>query len=196
MSKIIFIDTETTGLEIAKHAIVQIGAIIEIDGEIKEKINLDIAPFPGAVYTEAALKVTGKSVDELTAYPASTLQYREFKSFLAKYVDKFDKTDKFHFVGYNAVFDDSFLRKFFKRNGDSYYGSYFWWPPIDVAQMAQLTFMDTRATFKSFKLQDVAAKMGLDVKAGQLHDALFDIELTRDVFHNLWIINKKGESNE
>ena len=192
MSKIMFIDTETTGLEIERHALVQIGAIIEIDGEVKEKINLDIAPFPNAEISESALRVIGKSPSELTAYPSSVSQYKEFKSILAKYVDKYNKADKFHFVGYNAVFDDAFLRKFFKRNGDSYYGSFFWWPPIDVAQMAQLTFMETRASFKSFKLQDVATKMGLDVNAEQLHDALFDVELTRDIFHNLWVINKTG----
>lgn len=193
MSKIIFLDTETTGVEVEKHALVQIGAIIEVDGEVKEKINLNIAPFPGAEISETALRVIGKTEEELQEYPDGIEQFREFKKVLAKHVDKYDKADKFHFVGYNAVFDDSFLRKFFRRNGDKYYGSYFWWPPIGVAQMAQLTFMDTRATFKSFKLVDVATRMGLDIKAGQLHDALFDVELTRAIFHNLWISNKMGE---
>ena len=38
MSKIIFLDTETTGVEVEKHAIVQIGAIIEINESLSVKM--------------------------------------------------------------------------------------------------------------------------------------------------------------
>ena len=52
--------------------------------------------------------------EQILAYPPMQQVYQEFVSMLGKYVDKFNKKDKFFLVGYNnAAFDNQFLRGFF-----------------------------------------------------------------------------------
>ena len=183
MSKIIFLDVETTGRDPKTCAIVQIGAIIEIDGEVKEEINFDIAPAEDAVIEESALGVIGKTLQEIQEYPSMSRQYSYFLTKLDKYVDKYNKHDKFSLVGYNATFDDAFLRTFFKWNGNKYYGSYFWWPAIDVAVMAHAYLIEERSKLPNFKLGTVGEYIGVDVESGDLHDAFYDIKLTKAMYN-------------
>ena len=50
--------------------------------------------------------------------------YKSIVNIFSKYIDKFDKKDKFHFIGYNSqAFDFPFLRYWFKKCGDIYFGS-------------------------------------------------------------------------
>ena len=70
MAKLIFIDTETTGLNPEKHSIVQCAGIIVIDGEEKFRFNLPICPRQGTRADPEALKIIGKTPDELRAYPS------------------------------------------------------------------------------------------------------------------------------
>lgn len=102
---------------------------------------------------------------------------------LDKYVDKYNKKDKFFLVGYNnAAFDNQFLRGFFLQNGDNYFGSYFWSNSIDVMVLASAYIADRRADMENFKLSTVAKFLGVSVSDDSLHNALYDIELTRAVY--------------
>lgn len=61
------------------------------------------------------------------AYPPMGEIYKQFVDLLSKYVDRYNKKDKFFLAGYNiASFDNSFLRAWFIQNGDKYFGSWFW----------------------------------------------------------------------
>ena len=44
MTKLLYIDTETTGLYPNKHGLTQVAAIVVIDGEEVDSCNLDINP--------------------------------------------------------------------------------------------------------------------------------------------------------
>lgn len=102
---------------------------------------------------------------------------------LAKYVDKFNKKDKFFLVGYNnAAFDNQFLRGFFLQNGDVYFGSWFWANSIDVMVLASAYLAERRPEMENFKLSTVAKFLGVSVSDDSLHNALYDIELTRAVY--------------
>lgn len=102
---------------------------------------------------------------------------------LSKYVDKYNKKDKFHLVGYNnRGFDDNFFRGFFLQNGDQYFGSWFWSDSIDVLVLASTFLAARRHDLPNFKLATVAEALGIDINAGKLHDASFDIDITKQVF--------------
>lgn len=45
MSKIIYLDTETTGLDKEKNDVIQVAGIIEIDGKEVERFNIFCQPF-------------------------------------------------------------------------------------------------------------------------------------------------------
>lgn len=112
--------------------------------------------------------------------------YNQLVTMLSKYVDKYDKNDKFFLCGYNnAAFDNQFLRGFFLQNGDNYFGSWFWANTLDVMVLATLALADRRAQMENFKLSTVASAMGVEVNAGEPHNAMYDIYLTKAIFDKI-----------
>lgn len=102
---------------------------------------------------------------------------------LAKYVDKFNKNDKFFLVGYNnASFDNQFFRAWFIQNGDKYFGSWFWSNSFDVMVLASPFLATQRSSMTNFKQGTVAKTLGIHVDDESLHDALYDIEICKAIY--------------
>ena len=114
--KLLFFDLETTGTNPGKHGIHQISGQIVIDGIVKESFDFHVQPNPKAIIEDEALAVAGVTREQIAQYPPMATVYAQFIAMLGKYVDKFNKKDKFFLVGYNnAAFDNQFLRGFFCR---------------------------------------------------------------------------------
>ena len=126
MSKLCFVDLETTGLDHYRHCPWQIGMVIEIpssetlEGKERREFHLKFQPLPQADITMEALKIGGVTMEEFAKFPTAKEAKAKLDEFLGKVVDKFDKTDKLWFIGYNADFDYRFLRLFFERQGDTW----------------------------------------------------------------------------
>ncbi len=182
--KLLFFDLETTGTYPGKHGIHQMSGMIVIDGEIKEKFDFKVRPNPQAEILDEALEVAGVTREQILAYPPMGEVYHQFvNGILAKYVDRYNKTDKFFLVGYNnASFDNQFLRGFFLQNGDKYFGSWFWANCMDVMVLATPYLAARRAEMKDFKQGTVAKALGIPVDDDKLHDALYDIEICKAIF--------------
>jgi len=183
--KFIYIDVETTGIECPESGLVQLAGAVEIDGEVVEHFDFHIRPFPNDVVSDEALAVNGLTREDLARYEAPRRVLEKFLLLLGKYVDRYDRADKFHFVAYNAVFDAEHLRAWFEKNGDRYFGSWFWHPPLDVMAMAALVLMGHRHSMENFKLPTVARALGFDVDDYKMHDAQYDVSLTRELFQHL-----------
>ena len=186
--KIAYIDIETTGLSIYKAGIVQIGCILEIDNQVKATLNLEITPFPEDAWEEKArgmIIAKGKNPDD-PKRDKPFIAYQKFIIVLDKFVNKFDPKDKFHFCGYNSnSFDMPFMRRFFTKNKDKFFGSYFFNPSLDIMLLAAVKLRSKRASMENFKLVTVAKTIGIAVEEEKLHDALYDIEITREMFKRL-----------
>lgn len=186
MAKLFFYDLETTGVKFWKNGIHQISGMIEIDGEVKETFNINVAPHPDCDIEQEALNVAGISLETVKGYQPMKEGYSLLVSMLSKYVDKYDKKDKFFLVGYNnASFDNQFLRAFFTQNFDNYFGSWFWSNSIDVMCKASDALKFEREKLIDFKLKTVAKYLGIEVDEAKLHDALYDIDLTRQIYYKL-----------
>lgn len=182
MTKLMFFDLETTGLDSRACAIHQMSGEIVINGKTREQFNFKIRPHDGAMISEEALEVSGVTKDQIMEYTESGIVYNKFVKMLGKYVDKYNKKDKFFLVGYNnAHFDNEFLRAFFDHNDDRYFGSWFWSNSIDVMVIASLYTMKTRAYIENFKQSTVAKFLGIPVEEDKLHDAMYDIYLCREI---------------
>jgi DNA polymerase III subunit epsilon len=181
--KLLFFDLETTGTNPGKNGIHQISGEICIDGIVKETFDYKVRPNEKAIIEQEALDVAGVTKAQILAYPAMIDVYFQFTKMLAKYVDKFNKTDKFFLVGYNnASFDNQFLRGFFLQNGDNYFGSWFWSNSIDVMVLASQYLMEQRPRMENFKLATVAKELGINIDETKLHDAQYDISLTKAIY--------------
>ena len=181
--KIVFFDLETTGTNPGKHGIHQISGEIVIDGVTKETFDFKVRPNPKAEITPEALEVGGVTKEQIMAYPPMGDVFPKFVDMLSKYTDRFNKKDKFFLCGYNnASFDNNFLRGWFLQNGDKYFGSWFWANTIDVMVLATVFLMNIRGNMENFKLKTVAMAMGIEVNEAELHDASYDIYLTKEIY--------------
>lgn len=196
--KRVFIDVETTGTDFEKHAIHQISGQIEIDNQIVEEFDYNVKPFKDAEIDKEALEVCGVTEEILMGYPDSKAVYNDLQRRLSKHVNRFNKLDKFTFVGYNAHFDKGFMFKFWERHEDKYFFSLFWGSHIDVMSMAMERLESARDELENFKLATVCAHMGIEVDASKLHDSQYDIHLTRELFkickvEDLIVVKPKSE---
>ena len=191
MGKLFFFDVETTGVKFWKNGIHQISGAIVIDGEVKERFDFKVRPNEKAEIDEGALKVSNVTIEQIMNYSSMQLTFDHLQFILAKYVDKFSKTDKFHLVGYNnASFDNQFLRAFFTQNGKTekeiaygnYFGSWFWSDSIDVMVLASNKLKNERHKMVDFKQMTVAKYLGIEVDESKLHDAEYDIDLCMKIY--------------
>lgn len=186
MLKTLFYDLETTGTNHRKNGIHQLSGMIDVDGIIKETFDFKVRPNPHAVIEDKALEIGGVTREQIEAYTPMREVYNQLIEILSRYVDRYNKKDKFHLAGYNnRSFDDQFFRAWFKQNMDEYFGSWFWSDSLDVLVLASKHLRKERAYLENFKLHTVAKRFGIDVDDNRLHDATYDIGLTRDIFYKL-----------
>ena len=182
-----FIDTETTGIDRKLHDIFQLsGCIEDIDGTVLEEFDFKFRPFSLEHVEQSAFDKTGVTYEELENLPMTSWQaYAAFINVLSKHCNKFDKKDKMQFIAYNAQFDSEFLREFFIKHEDNYFGSWFWSPQICALQLAASFLIDVRGALPNFQLATLCASAGFPWDESQAHNALYDIRQTRKLYHYL-----------
>lgn len=184
--KLLFFDLETTGIKYWRNGIHQISGEVVIDGVTKETFNYTVRPHAKCEIEEEALQVCNVTKEQILAYPPMEEVYQAFIRMLSKYVDKYDKKDKFFLVGYNnASFDNYFLKAFFVQNGDNFFYSWFWVNSIDIMVLATHHLMHKRHIMPDFKQETVARELGIEIESAKLHDAAYDIQLTKEIYKRL-----------
>ena len=181
--KLCYIDVETGGLDCDSNPLLQLSGIIEVDDKEVDKFDWYIQPFIYDKLDPIAMQMLGldPAVDDRFLNPKDVIY--KFTSLLDDYVDKYDKKDKFFFVGYNShSFDMPFVRKFFEKNKHKFFGSYFFYPSIDVMLLYGLLFMDRRTKMENFKLITVAKEAGLEIDEEKFHDGMYDIFITKQLY--------------
>jgi len=176
--KIFWFDVETTGLDSVLQDIVQLAFLIEIDGKIVESQNMLMQPFNYETIQQDALDVHGRTIEEIKTYPNPRKTYTELITILEKYVDRYNRSDKFHPAGYNSRFDMEFLKQFFIKNGDIYYGSWFNYKAIDPLSLLHILDGIGSVSLENYRLETVCKHFDICLDA---HDALSDITSTRDL---------------
>jgi len=187
MSKFAFVDVETTGLDAEKHGIWQIAMMIEIDGTLVHQQCWNVQPYRRDLMNTEALAKGHMTHETLETFPEPGQVKAEIEAVLDRFVKKRNKADKLHFVGYNSLaFDYPFLRHWWEKAGDPYFGSWFWHPSLDVMVLAGYYCAEVRHQLVNFKLHNVAQQiMGVPIDETQAHDAMYDIGITRDLFHHM-----------
>lgn len=182
--KILWLDVETTGLNKEKCDIIQLAGIIIIDGEEKERFNLYAQPINWENIEPTSFEKTGMTLEKLKALPMPQEMYIKFIEILDKYIDKYNRDDKFYIAGHNVRFDLEFLNNYFMKMGNNYFGSYFYYHTVDLLALVTILRTAGLINLSTFKLGDIARY--LDIKEdGNLHDAQTDIDLARKCFRKL-----------
>lgn len=179
----VFYDLETTGTKLNKHSIHQIAGFIEVDGVLVEKFDIKTRPHAKATYDDEAMRICGVTEEQLKGYPPMTQMHKKFVNMIGAYIDKYDPTSKAKLIGYNnRAFDDLFLRAWFEQCGDNYIGSLFWADTLDALVLASEYLEDRRPQMPNFQQGRVAKELGIVVDDTKLHDAFYDVKLTRSIY--------------
>lgn len=181
--KLLYLDLETTGLDSEKNAIIELSGILEINNKVQESFSIYMKPDSDQIIDQAALDAIKIDRETIDNYSSQTIGYDRFIKLLEKHVNVFNKEDKLFLIGYNIhAFDVPFLRTFFNRNNNKYFGSYFHHPSIDVMLLVSYFSMSQRKNLPNFKLATIAKSLGIKVDEERLHMALYDVAITRDIF--------------
>lgn len=192
--KVLWIDTETTGLNPIENGVHQVAGLIELDvlDKANTLISFDINANPlqdcqisswhdkNKNCEIDALSISGKTKDDLGNYQPYTSGMQELIATLSGHVNLEDKTDKFILAGYNVGFDKDMLFGWATVVGEKSLGKYIDHRVIDVMTLARTAYaMGLMLEPKDFKLETLAQKYGIAIDA---HDASSDIEATRKLF--------------
>jgi DNA polymerase-3 subunit epsilon len=174
--KTLFFDVETTGLDPIKNDIIQIAGIIDVNGNIYKEFEFKVQPFSYENISSEALAVHGFTLDQLRTFEDPISVKNKLCSLFEKYIEKFNTNDKFFPAGQNVRFDLDFLRQFFIKAGDNYFGSWFNYQTIDLQAIISVLRYAGILSLPNQKLITIASHFKIDLVE---HDALSDICATR-----------------
>lgn len=95
------VDTETTGLDVGKARIIQIGAVSIKEGRAQPDLRFDALVDPGEPVPEASTRIHGITSADLVGKPDFSSVWREFQSFTADRV----------LIGHSIGFDLAIMRR-------------------------------------------------------------------------------------
>jgi len=188
MRKAILLDTETNGTDLKKNDMWQIAGFIIIDDEVVEKFDIKFQPAKGTEFNKEALDIVKMKEEDFSLFQSNKNGMDEFLAILIKYIDKYDKLDKFHLIAYNAHFDSDFLRKWMGQYKGLFYGSYFWANNIDIMTFCSEALNTIRHKMVNFKLQtvhrvfNVIGLLSEPIDYSGTHDALVDVGIEYDIY--------------
>lgn len=186
--KILFIDTETGGLS-QNSALIQLSGIVQIGKNEAEVFNFYVKPFPSSEVTDEALAIQKRTREEIETFEDEEIVFQKFISILDKYVDKYDKNDKFILASYNTSFDKEVLDRFFKRNGNNFFFSYVQGAVLDPLYLiTPLQILNKLPVLDNNKLKTWCDYFNIPLIN---HDSLQDVIATKKLTKELMLLMKK-----
>jgi DNA polymerase III epsilon subunit-like protein len=176
--KILYLDTETTGLDPKKNDIIQIGGIYEKDGIVIEEFDIKMQPLSYDNIEPKALETNGFTIEQIRTFPTQKEGYDAF----VKKIQGYEGKDKFSLVGQNCRYDIDMTIELFNKNGRK--GLFF--GLIDLTH-----YFDVMSICKALKhmgyidvpkcnLEELAKYFG--VVNNKAHDALEDVRVTKAIY--------------
>jgi DNA polymerase III epsilon subunit-like protein len=184
--KILYLDTETTGLDKFKHEIVQLAGIIEIDGEVVEEFDFYMRPeFP---VDSASLKAHGYTLDQMDKWPSRDGVCHGFMALLSHYLDPSNPIDRFIAAGHNVRFDLDFLYAF--ANCSNLWLNTVLAGSIDAISLASILFtfeelIPIKSKRLSFSLPALCE--ALQIPFVERHNAVDDVRATRQAIRKMMV---------
>jgi DNA polymerase III epsilon subunit-like protein len=167
-----------------RNDIIQIAGAVEIDNQVKETFNLFCQPFSFDNVDLSALEVNHRTLSELKLFPSPQELFAKLLEIFHRFVNPYDKMDKFIAAGQNIKFDIGFLEQFFIKNKHKYFYSYFSHFQLDIIPLVTHLKYAGLIEPDNLKLSTLCAYFGIEIE--NAHDALSDIMATRKVLKHIY----------
>ena len=181
---LLYIDTETTGLDTATCSIWQLsGYISDTATGVSDSFDYKMRPYRNEIISKEAAAKTGVTQEELDSYPSQSEVFSSFTALLGKYVDLEDWNQRVTPVGYNVSFDLDFLRAWFTfNNSATLFSRNIYFPGIDVMYLAAYYLLGERSKMRNFQLSTVYEKL-TGKSLANAHNAMADIDATKELLN-------------
>jgi DNA polymerase-3 subunit alpha (Gram-positive type) len=187
--RLLFFDVESTGLDPERHSLIEIGMVFYDNGADLRTFDCTFGS-PGPV-SLGALKVNRRSTASLSC-ENDNINTSKLVEFLLSLPS--DKGDPILFAGHNVSFDVAMLKRHLLNNGFENLGELFSHRVIDTATVGEFLRQAGVISMASMSLTNLAKSLGLPTDSKQLHGAVYDANLTLDVYFAM--LNKiKGLNN-
>lgn len=192
-AKELWLDCETSGTDPKRHDILRLAGIVVVNGKEKESFDLKLRPENPANISDEALAVNHLTRAEIDTYPPAQEAYDSFLEVCGRYVQKFNKQDKFFLGGKNVDFDKGFLWELFRRRGDPYLGSWIWGATLEVQTlMAWARLQGLVPALANYQLGTWCTAMQIPLDA---HNALSDVRASRELWLKLQAVLTGHKAN-
>ena len=187
--RFLWLDTETTGIEVADSAAFELAFILVDGGNVVCERCFFLNPLNDTIkYHEEAGKVHGYSEQDIKSFPDEREQMPKIANFLVEARELWQKdgskSEKLVIAGYNVEFDIKHLKALLERNGYKF-EDYFSNIIADVfVQVKRAGMQKALPYLPDRKLKTVAKHLGVNLE--NAHDALADIKATREVAGKLY----------
>lgn len=184
--KILFFDVESGGLDDSKHSLLRIGLVIWKNGIILDKLEIFIKS-DNYCYDEESMKINKIDLNWLTINGISEQQaIEEINSFVNKYFPN----SKALLGGHNIYFDIAFLKRLYRENSISF-SSYFEHRTIDTCSIMKYLYFCDKLPKQVQSLTSACKYFNFEIDDNERHGALYDAEITSEVFTKLLELNRK-----
>ncbi len=181
---ILFIDTETTGLDSKSNSLIEIAAAYYVNGQ--RKTFFDEKCFDqNAVVDMNALKINGKSIPDIRGFKSEEEGLRHFANFLVGLNSK----EPLVICGHNVHFDVEFLKTRLAKYNIVGWDSAVSYRHLDTCVLSRFLLatglLPVELGSKGSSLKGLADALKIDTSDTKLHTALGDVELTAKVYFKL-----------
>jgi DNA polymerase-3 subunit epsilon len=177
--RLLFIDTETGGLDPDKHSLLSLAMVVWEDSEIIDSKEILINDGILSV-TDEALSINKINLKKHKVEAISSSRAMdEILSFIGKH---FPKQGEITLAGHNVHFDAAFLKRFFSANNKKF-SEYFSHRMIDTSSILHYLYLAGRIKQKAVSSDKAFALFDIQVEGR--HTALGDAVATAKLFTKL-----------
>lgn len=178
---LLLIDIETTGLDVKKHEIIQLAAVLLDRKTLKEKKSFN-----------SYIKPEKWRSRDPVAMAVNKIDYRQIKDSpsLSNVIKKFSKTfpSKVTLANYGGILDIVFLSAAFKQSKVSYkydYNVFNIWV-LCYLYMEKTNKLGNKEKFHGFNMTDILRVAKITKPEGNLHDGLVDCRVEAEILRYIY----------
>lgn len=176
--RLLFIDTETGGIDPQKHALLSIGLVVWEDGNILDSKEIFIK-YGNKFITQRSLSINKINCDiHNQCAVTQTTAIKHILNFIKKYFGN----NKVTCVGHNICFDINFIKQMFKNNRRSF-DNYFSHRLIDTSSILSFLFISGKIPYQISSSSKAFDYYGISVQGR--HTAIGDAIATVELFDKL-----------
>jgi len=182
-SPLFFLDFETSGLDCARHGIIQAGWIVEQDGKIISENGFDVQLYRNCDINPAALEINDFTIERCMAGKPLEVMTAALRGALSV-----GFTRKVIPIGHRISFDLGFFREACEKTRDNLTMFVDFQKQVDTLGLAQWLNHAGYFSVKDNKLETLCDYYGIKIEA---HDALSDVRAVRQLYHIFMDIVRK-----